>query len=172
MDHGDQSILNRVRVASPCNARWEDMTGDERVRFCGQCQKNVFNLSALSRTEAERLVREKEGKFCGRFHQRRDGRMLTADCSVGRQRQRTRLLKLTLALLALVGTLTSVLAAGSGRRSERVRSPLEQKLEGLIYEAKVKLGIAQPPMIMGDIAIVAPPPPGAGPTNPAQTPGN
>ena len=168
MNKDDQSILNRVRVASPCNARWEDMTGDDRVRFCGQCQKNVFNLSALSRTEAERLVREKEGKFCGRFHQRRDGRMLTADCSVGRWCRRTRLLKLTLALLALVGTLSTALAAASGRRSERVRSPLEQKIDGLVYEVKLKLGIVQPPMIMGDIAIVPSPPIGADPTNPAQ----
>jgi len=86
----NQSILDQVRVASPCTARWEDMAGDDRARFCQHCQKHVFNLSALTRVEAEALIRAKEGNFCGRFHRRRDGRMLTADCPTGRQRRRDR----------------------------------------------------------------------------------
>jgi hypothetical protein len=163
-----KSILDHVRVASPCTARWEDMTGDERTRFCQQCSKHVFNLSALSRAEAEALIREKEGKFCGRFHQRRDGRMLTADCSVGRRQRRTRLLKVTLALLALVGTLSTALATTAGRRSDRPRGPLEQKIDEWIYEVKLKLGIVQPPMIMGEIAIIPAPPAPPATTNTVQ----
>ena len=86
----NESLLDHVRVASPCNARWEDMTGDDRARFCKQCSKHVFNLSAMTQTEAETLVREREGKFCGRFSRRRDGRMLTADCPTGLRRCRER----------------------------------------------------------------------------------
>ncbi len=37
------SLLENVRIASPCSASWDDMVGDERVRFCGQCTKNVYN---------------------------------------------------------------------------------------------------------------------------------
>src|SRR6185436_18341406 len=92
-DMNSESILDQVRIASPCNARWEDMNGDDRTRFCQHCQKHVFNLSAMSRTEAEQLVREKEGKLCGRFYQRHDGRMLTGNCPVGQGRRRSRLLK-------------------------------------------------------------------------------
>src|SRR5688572_20020017 len=36
--------LTQIRVASPCRARWDEMEGDERVRFCGHCQKNVYHL--------------------------------------------------------------------------------------------------------------------------------
>src|SRR5262249_10788550 len=43
----DQSILDNVRIASPCHARWEDMVGNDRARFCGQCRKNVYNFSAM-----------------------------------------------------------------------------------------------------------------------------
>ena len=86
--------VDNIRVASPCNARWEDMDGDERARFCGQCRKHVFNLSAMTRTQIESLIREKEGKLCGRFYQRPDGRMITADCPTGQQRRRNRLLLL------------------------------------------------------------------------------
>lgn len=76
-------VLDDIRVATPCNADWDDMSGDERVRFCGKCEKNVYNLSAMSRLEAEALVREKEGRMCVRFFQRPDGTMLTQDCPVG-----------------------------------------------------------------------------------------
>jgi hypothetical protein len=83
--------LDNLRVASPCNARWEDMAGDERARFCGSCRKHVYNLSAMTRPEIETLIREKEGRFCGRYYQRPDGRMLTADCLTGRRQRRSRL---------------------------------------------------------------------------------
>lgn len=74
-----------IRVASPCNADWEVMQGDERMRFCSQCRLHVYNLSAMSRPEAETLVRQKEGRLCVRFYRRSDGTMLTEDCPVGLQ---------------------------------------------------------------------------------------
>jgi hypothetical protein len=81
-------LLDNVRIASPCSADWDDMSGDARVRFCGRCEKNVYNLSAMTRAAAEALISEKEGRLCVRFYQRADGTMLTADCPVGARRQR------------------------------------------------------------------------------------
>jgi hypothetical protein len=75
--------LTSLEVASPCRASWEAMSGDDRVRFCDQCAKNVYNLSDMSRREAEALVRESEGRLCVRFYRRRDGTMLTDNCPVG-----------------------------------------------------------------------------------------
>ena len=158
----NESILDHVRVASPCNARWEDMAGDDRARFCKHCSKHVFNLSAMSRVEAETLVREKEGKFCGRFSRRQDGTMLTADCSVGRGVRRRRFVRLFAVAFAAVMLLSSALAASAGRRRDGSRSPAMVKIDGWIYEAKVKLGIVKPPMLMGVVcplplpAILAP----------------
>jgi len=80
----------RLRVASPCTADWGALQGDDRVRFCGQCEKNVYNISAMTHGEAEDLIREKEGKLCVRFYQRTDGTVLTADCPWGRRRRRRR----------------------------------------------------------------------------------
>ena len=59
------------------------MNGDDRVRFCGECQLNVYNLSAMSRSEAEDLVRQREGRLCVRFYRREDGTMITQDCPRG-----------------------------------------------------------------------------------------
>jgi len=76
----------QLRIASPCKAPWENMDGDERVRFCRECNRNVYNLSAMTEREARRVVAEREGRLCVRFYQRRDGTVLTSDCPVGAKR--------------------------------------------------------------------------------------
>jgi hypothetical protein len=85
-------MLERLAVATPCNASWAAMTGDDRVRFCGECKKNVYNLSAMTAPEAESLLRAKEGDLCVRYYERADGTVMTQDCPVGvaskRKRQR------------------------------------------------------------------------------------
>src|SRR5690606_3568930 len=79
-----KNTLAEIRVASPCPANWDEMAGDERARFCSQCRKHVYNLSAMTAEAAEALIREKEGNLCGRFHRRADGTVLHAgDCPVG-----------------------------------------------------------------------------------------
>lgn len=73
-----------LRVATPCRANWDQMEGNERARFCQQCQKHVYNLSSLSSAAAADLIREKEGKLCVRFYQRADGTVLHGeDCPAG-----------------------------------------------------------------------------------------
>src|SRR5213595_238935 len=57
-------VLDNIRVASPCKADWEQMTGDARVRACASCNKRVYNLSEMTREEAQALIVEHEGKMC------------------------------------------------------------------------------------------------------------
>lgn len=112
----DKRILDNVKIASPCHARWEDMNGNDRARFCSQCNKNVYNFSAMTRTEVESLIREKEGRLCGRFYRRRDGRMLTKDCEVGVKRKRNRLAHICGAIVGFA----MFLLGGCARRSPEV----------------------------------------------------
>jgi hypothetical protein len=83
-------LLSRVRIASPCAASWDGMRGDERVRHCASCDKQVFDLSALSSEQAEALLRERTGGLCVRLYRRKDGTVLTSDCPVGAQKARRR----------------------------------------------------------------------------------
>jgi len=76
-------VLDNIRVASPCRAEWADMAGDDRVRACGKCEKQVFNISELTRAEAEALIAEKNGKLCARYYRRHDGTIILADCTIG-----------------------------------------------------------------------------------------
>jgi hypothetical protein len=72
--------LGVVHVPQPCPVSWESMDGTDRVRFCSQCRQNVYNLSEMTRPEAEHLIAETEGKVCLRFYRRTDGRIMTRDC--------------------------------------------------------------------------------------------
>ena len=76
-------MLPNLRIASPCSADWDQMVGDDRTRFCGQCNLNVYNFSAMATSEIENLVNKHQGRLCARFYRRADGRVLTEDCPVG-----------------------------------------------------------------------------------------
>ncbi len=83
-------VLDNIRVASPCSASWAAMSGDDRVRACADCKKNVYNLSEMTRDEAEALIIAHEGRLCVRYFQRADGTILLKDCMIGVRRRRRR----------------------------------------------------------------------------------
>jgi hypothetical protein len=82
--------LHNIKIASPCSADWNEMIGDERKRYCGDCKLNVYNLSEMTKAQAENLIIESEGSLCVRFYRRADGTVLTQDCPVGWQRIKNR----------------------------------------------------------------------------------
>ena len=120
-----EALLANIRVASPCQARWADMTGDDRARFCAQCQKHVYNLSEMTAEDASDLIREKEGRLCVRFYQRADGTVLTADCPVGVAAvwRRTRTLAAAVVALLCSTVAASVWAGSSNQRTDRRPRP-------------------------------------------------
>ena len=77
------SPLENIRIASPCSTSWDEMYGDDRKRFCGDCELNVYNLSGMTRDEAEALVTNADGRLCVRYYQRADGSIITQDCPIG-----------------------------------------------------------------------------------------
>ncbi len=101
--------LDHVKVASPCPADWDAMIGNERVRFCGQCQLNVYNLSGMSKREAEALVTNTEGRLCVRYFSRADGTILTKNCPVGLRALKRRASRVARATMsAVLGFLSGV----------------------------------------------------------------
>ena len=100
-------LIDDLRIASPCSEEWSDMLGDDTARYCLKCEKNVYDLSSMTRAEAEALLRAKEGSLCVRFYQRTDGTILTADCPVGVRRKR----RVRVAAFTLLGA--GLLSAGA-----------------------------------------------------------
>jgi len=123
---------------------------------------NVYNLSALSRVEAERLIASTEGRLCARLFRRADGTVLTKDCPVGLRALRRRVAKRTAAIFAAIVSLSGVAlgqhgAAKNGKtgctpqtkitRTDATSDPQEKVLSGTVVDpfgavipgAKVKL---------------------------------
>jgi len=69
--------FDRMFIAAPCDADWDSMSGNSRVRFCKHCNLHVTNLSEITRPQAMRLVAQSEGRLCLRFERRDDGAVIT-----------------------------------------------------------------------------------------------
>jgi hypothetical protein len=108
-----ESPLNNIKIASPCSANWDEMYGNERKRFCGDCKLNVYNLSGMSRAEAENLVTSSEGRLCVRFYKRADGSIITQDCPVGWAKVKQRAQVLATAAFSLILSLFAGVFAAS-----------------------------------------------------------
>lgn len=105
------SPLNNLKVASPCPADWNGMYGNDRKRFCGECKLNVYNLSGMTRDDAENLILQSEGRLCVRFYQRTDGTVITKDCPVGLAKVRQKMTRFAVAACSLVLTFFAGIAA-------------------------------------------------------------
>lgn len=73
------TMLDEVRIATPCDASWEAMAGDERKRFCVSCNKHVHNIAGYTREEASRLLSRhgEQGRLCLRLTRGEDGSVVT-----------------------------------------------------------------------------------------------
>ncbi len=77
-----KSPLDSLMLSFSCPVLWDSMEGDERERLCRQCDKKVYNISQMSKKEAEELLQSSgEGaKKCVKFYQRKDGTITTDEC--------------------------------------------------------------------------------------------
>jgi hypothetical protein len=95
------------------------MYGDERVRFCSQCNLNVYNLSSMTLDEAEVLLLRTEGRLCVRYFVRKDGTVLTKDCPIGLQaikdRRRSTKSRVARAILSLIAYSIAMIVWSSQR---------------------------------------------------------
>ncbi|MEM7473687.1 MAG: hypothetical protein AAF483_01715 [Planctomycetota bacterium] len=109
-------LLQNIGIASPCNADWEAMEGDDQKRFCQQCSLHVYNLSEMSALEAESFLQSElgEGKrVCTRLFRRKDGKILTKNCPVGIRAMRARVFKAAAAMVAFICSGLAMAAGGT-----------------------------------------------------------
>jgi Carboxypeptidase regulatory-like domain len=99
--------LKNLRIASPCPMNWDQMTGDNRARFCSLCNLHVYNIAELTRKQAVALISGTEGRICGRIHRRSDGTVITKDCPIGLRAIRRRVARTAGAVFATLVALTT-----------------------------------------------------------------
>ena len=76
----EDSSLNDLCIAAPCQFGWENMIGNDAKRFCGGCNLNVYNTSVISATQVQNILQMDPNQVCLRIHRRPDGTMITDEC--------------------------------------------------------------------------------------------
>ena len=80
------------------------MQGDNSVRLCSGCNRNVYNISDMSKNEAETFLRKNSTSQCMRFFRRHDGTILTENCPKGLRTIQRRFQKVAVILAGLVSS--------------------------------------------------------------------
>ncbi len=113
--------LDRLTIPKPCSSDWKMMLGDEKKRFCSECNKYVYDISKLTRTQAEALVASKQGQLCARLTRQPDGKVITEDMRPGVQLLGRRASPIASAVItAILGLNSGALAYSSAHPSEPV----------------------------------------------------
>ena len=108
-------LVDGAHVREPCTAEWDAMVGDDRIRFCASCRKDVYDLSAFTADEAEVRLRGASGRVCIIVERDEKGRTLTADRLPARRPLRR---------LATIAAAASVaIGAGACGKSELTPAP-------------------------------------------------
>jgi hypothetical protein len=87
----------KLTIPKPCHENWQNMTLDEKGRFCSVCSKTVQDFTDFSDDELLNSFNSDE-KVCGRFREDQLGRNISFSVTS----------KITLGLLAATGAVTTV----------------------------------------------------------------
>ncbi|NJM53522.1 MAG: carboxypeptidase regulatory-like domain-containing protein, partial [Blastocatellia bacterium] len=72
-----KSLLDSIDVPKPCDKIWDEMIGNDVSRFCLHCEKDIYNISAMTRKEAKKLLFQSSEKVCIRMEKEANGRIKT-----------------------------------------------------------------------------------------------
>jgi hypothetical protein len=129
---------------------WDAMAGNQQVRHCGECRLNVYNLSAMTEIEIQRLLvtQPAEQRVCVRFYRRADGTMLTQDCPRGIKRLAKRVSKLGAAVFSALVSMNCAMAktttAGTATAGSKTQPQACQRVQAQEQSANILVVVADP----------------------------
>src|SRR5262249_44914183 len=97
--------------------------------FCSQCSLNVYDISAMTRSEAESFIANAEGRICARVYRRADGTILTQDCPVGLRAVRK---KVSRAAAAAFSALVSLFGGSTLFRRQQPKNEKNVDIRGTL----------------------------------------
>lgn len=63
----NKPTIYSLTVPKPCHENWNEMTPNEKGRFCNQCSKTVIDFSKMSDRAIVQLIETSTSKICGHF---------------------------------------------------------------------------------------------------------
>ena len=133
------ALKDRAFIEIPCPTSWEKMTGNDSVRFCGQCSLNVYNISNMTDKEAEAVFAKGQNgeRLCARLYRRPDGTVMTDNCPRALRRIRNASRWLKTKIVACFGLLLSLSAPAQAESPDKTNtkngsapkcSPVKEKI--------------------------------------------
>src|SRR5262245_58499937 len=126
-------FLDQITVPSPCTKSWDNMIGNDQVRFCEHCSLSVQNLSEMTRKQASRLIAKSKGRLCVRYIRRPDGSLVHVDGKRRLHRIRRRISRAAAGSFSATLTVTGAAAQNS--------QPTECNKPGITAEAEPHAGM-------------------------------
>jgi Gram-negative bacterial TonB protein C-terminal len=59
--------IKNIELSFVCPQNWDNMTICGNERYCGVCQKTVYDFTDKSQKEYDDIVQKQDGQICGRF---------------------------------------------------------------------------------------------------------
>lgn len=111
----ENKIVQSVTVKTPCSVGWDNMEGNDTVRYCQQCKLNVHNLSNMSDKEAANLLNAKRTKrLCVFLRRRPDGTIVTDNCPEKLRKVRDHIRAYAASALMVITCFWTASASGQG----------------------------------------------------------
>jgi len=108
-----QNEVNKIVIRNPCAANWDDMHGDQTVRFCRQCKKNVHNLSAMNPEQLAFTLELRERQpTCVFMARANDGSVVIDNCPKFLRKQRDKIRAYAYSALLTIAWLRAQEACG------------------------------------------------------------
>lgn len=132
--------LPQLEIRKPCRENWDAMSGAEQSRHCGICEKSVFNLSEMTRSEVQEILCLGES-VCVRMQKRNDGSIVT------KNPKRGLFGKASAVVISMVASLT---LAGCTRDA----TPTNTSPPSVADQAVVPAAMGEAVAVMGDVMVL------------------
>ena len=142
-----RDLRKQLKIDNPCSANWDQMIGNEWVRFCEHCRLTVNDLTPLTPKRVRRLIAGSKGRLCVRFKQDHDGLPLIK--AVPQQLHQIRKRVSKLAAGAFTATLSLSSAVSSPTTPGFVQQPVatrafESALGAITFGSVIKGQVVDP----------------------------
>jgi Carboxypeptidase regulatory-like domain len=132
-----KNFLDKIDVKTPCHESWDEMSGNETVRFCSHCEKSVHDISAMTRQKAEKLVKKSNGNLCVRYVKTPTGKLVTSPPKFTQIRRNA-----TIAASILVTSLTFTTLAYAQGEPVKPKDNVTQTNKDKFGKDEIKQGFA------------------------------
>lgn len=137
-----KDLFDLIDVPEPCPQSWETMQGDDKSRFCGSCEKDIYNLSEMTRSEAKKLILQSKESVCVRLEKDTHGKVKTL---------KKQLHQITRQVPIAAGVLSASLALAASADAQRKPPPIPRPPVGRIVINKDILDVKSKASISGTI---------------------